>query len=262
MVNFCHRLPKKGLSFVDIEFQKHYTGRLMQIKQLLTSLHPKISEMPFMKELTSGKFQREEILRSEVVELYRALDTRQKIQDIYKKKLAEGLKEGLITKDDLSLMQEVIDDEGETHDHIDHLDMRFKLFVGTDIKRGKFPKKNDELQKINDELVNICKEANLWEIMACHCAIEGWYPDISKMFENEYKKRGFKDDELEIFIAHQGADVEHSDAQYAILEKNYSKLDPSRIEKMVKRTFGTSKGYEKMKLEFAKSGKPLNQFFN
>ena len=44
--------------------------------------------------------------------------------------------------------------------------------------------------------------------MACHCAIEGWYPDISKMFENEYKKRGFKDDELEIFIAHQGADVD------------------------------------------------------
>ena len=140
MVNFCHRLPKKGLSFVDIEFQKHYIGHLMQIKQLLTSLHPKISEMPFMKELTSGKFQREEILRSEVVELYRALDTRQKIQDIYKK-LAEGLKEGLITKDDLSLMQEVIDDEGETHDHIDHLDMRFKLFVGTDIKRGNFKKK-------------------------------------------------------------------------------------------------------------------------
>ena len=59
----------------------------MKIKQLLTSLHPKISEMAFMSQLTSGKFQREEILRSEVVELYRALDTRQKIQDIYKKKL-------------------------------------------------------------------------------------------------------------------------------------------------------------------------------
>ena len=42
----------------------------MQIKQLLTSLHPKIHEMAFMSELTSGKFQREEILRSEVVELY------------------------------------------------------------------------------------------------------------------------------------------------------------------------------------------------
>ena len=234
----------------------------MQIKQLLTSLHPKINEMAFMSELTSGKFQREEILRSEVVELYRALDTRQKIQDIYKEKLSDGLKEGIITNEDLSVMQEVIDDEGETDDHIDHLDMRFKLFVGTGIGRGKFPKHNDELQKINDEWVNICKEANLWEIMACHCAIEGWYPAVSTMFETEYRKRGFTDKELEIFIAHQGADVEHSDAQYAILDKNYDKLDPAKIEQMVKRTFETSKAYEQMKLTLATSDKPLDQFFS
>ena len=57
----------------------------MQIKELLTSLHPKINDMPFMSELVSGKFEREEVLRSEVVELYRALDTRQKIQDILTK---------------------------------------------------------------------------------------------------------------------------------------------------------------------------------
>ena len=111
----------------------------MKIKQLLTSLHPKINEMAFMSELTSGKFERR-ILRSEVVELYRALDTRHKIQDIYKK-LDDGLKENLIQKDDLALMTEVIDDEGETHDHIDHLDMRFKLFTGTDIKREISKKK-------------------------------------------------------------------------------------------------------------------------
>ena len=235
----------------------------MSVRELLVSLHPKVNEMAFMKELTSGKFQkREEILRSEVVELYRALDTRQRIQDIYKKKLSEGLAQGLISDKDLSIMKEVIDDEGETHDHIDHLDMRFKLFVGTDIKRGKFPKSNDELQKINDEWVNICKEANLWEIMACHCAIEGWYPDISKLFETEYKKRGFNNDELEIFIAHQGADIEHSEAQYDILERNSSKMDLSKIQEMVKRTFATSKAYEQMKLKFASSDKPLNHFFN
>ncbi len=233
----------------------------MQIKELLTSLHPKIKDMAFMSELVSGKFKRDEVLRSEVVELYRALDTRQKIQDIYKAKLKEGIEQGLISKEDLEVMQEVIDDEGETADHIDHLDMRFKLFVGTNIKRGKFPKKNEELQKINDEWVNICKEANIWEIMACHCAIEGWYPAISEMFEKEYKKRGFTEEELEIFIAHQGADVEHSEAQYSILEKNFSKIDPARIKHMVERTFRTSKGYEKMKLEFAKSEKPLDQFF-
>ena len=110
----------------------------MQIKQLLTSLHPKIHEMAFMSELTSGKFQREEILRSEVVELYRALDTRQKIQDIYKAKLAEGLKGGLITDEDLSVMNEVIDDEGETHDHIDHLDMRFNYLLEQVLREENF----------------------------------------------------------------------------------------------------------------------------
>ena len=41
--------------------------------------------------------------------------------------------------------------------------------------------------------------------MACHCAIEGWYPAISEMFENT--KRGFTDEELEIFTI--TADVEH-----------------------------------------------------
>ena len=57
----------------------------MKIKQLLTSLHPKINEMAFMSELTSGKFEREEILRSEVVELYRIRYKTQKFK-IYTKK--------------------------------------------------------------------------------------------------------------------------------------------------------------------------------
>ena len=82
------------------------------------------------------------------------------------------------------------------------------------------------------------------------------------MFETEYRKRGFTDKELEIFIAHQGADVEHSDAQYAILDKNYDILDPAKIEQMVKRTFETSKAYEQMKLKLATSDKPLDQFFS
>ena len=158
----------------------------MQIKELLTSLHPKVNDMAFMKELVSGKFEREEVLRSEVVELYRALDTRQKIQDIYKAKLNEGIQQGLISKEDLDVMQEVIDDEGETEDHIDHLDMRFKLFVGTNVKRGKFPKKNEELQKINDEWVNTVKRPIFGKYH--HCAIEGWYPAISEMFEKNTKK--------------------------------------------------------------------------
>ena len=41
-----------------------------------------------------------------------------------------------------------------------------------------------------------------------------------------------------------------------------SKMDLSKIQEMVKRTFATSKAYEQMKLKFASSDKPLNHFFN
>ena len=232
----------------------------MRIKSLLINHHPKISEMAFMSELQKGNFNREEILRSEIVELYRALNTREKIQNIYKEKLSKAYKDGLIAEKDYALMNEVIEDEGETEDHIDHLDMRFKLFNGTDVKRGRLPKFNDTLDRINNDWIQICRESNIFEIMSCHCAIEGWYPKISVFFENEYKKRGFTHEELEIFIAHQGADVEHSEAQYKILEDNFSKINENSINTMVKRTFDTSKGYEEMKLKFAKLNEPLSSF--
>lgn len=230
----------------------------MTIKNILVSHHPKISDMAFMKELQSGKFGREEILKSEIVELYRALNTREKIQNIYKEKLKDGHDKGLIDDQQLSLMTEVIDDEGETEDHIDHLDMRFKLFKGTEVKRGTFPTFNEELEKINNEWMNICKESSLFALMSCTCAIEGWYPAISKFFESEYKKRGFTEEELEIFIAHQGADVEHSEAQYQILERNMSNINLDELNSMVKRTFSTSRGYEKMKLKYANLDQPLS----
>ena len=44
--------------------------------------------------------------------------------------------------------------------------------------------------------------------------------------------------------------------------KNYSKLDPAKIEQMVKRTFNTSRAYEEMKLKFANLDKPINNFFS
>ena len=158
-------------------------------------------------------------------------------------------------------MTEVIDDEGETEEHIDHLDMRFKLFNGTEIKRGYFPKFNDELQKINDEWMSICKESDLFTLMSCTAAIEGWYPNISIFFEKEYSKRGFNKDELEIFIAHQDADVHHSESQNNILIKNIDKIDLNIVDEMVIRTFNTSKAYDKMKLEFANQNSEISSYF-
>ena len=234
---------------------------MSEIIKLINSKFPKIDEMPFLSAIRDGNFGRKEILNSEVVELYRALNTREKIQNIYKDKCKEAETKKIISTSDLNVMTEIIDDEGETEDHIDHLDMRFKLFNGTVIQRGYFPKFNEELEKINNEGMSICTESDLFTLMSCTAAIEGWYPDISVFFEKEYSKRGFNKDELEIFIAHQDADVHHSEAQNNILIKNQDKIDLNLIDKMVTRTFNTSKAYDQMKLNFANQENTIESYF-
>ncbi len=234
---------------------------MSKIIELIKSKYPEINEMPFLAAISEGKFDRKKILNSEVVELYRALNTREKIQNIYKEKLLEANKLNLVSKEQLAIMEEVIDDEGETDDHMDHLDMRFKLFHETEIKRGYWPIYNDELEKVNNEWVSICKESSIFTLMCCTAAIEGWYPKISEFFEKEYLKRGFNNDELELFIAHQGADVEHSEAQYQILIDNEKIINFEEVDTMVTRTFNTSREYDRIKLLFANEDKNISSYF-
>jgi len=229
------------------------------VKEVIRAQFPTIDEMPFCAALRDGKFDRAAILRAEIVELYRALYTRHSIQDSYKEKLQEALQAGIIETKDVDTMEEVIDDEGETEDHIDHLDMRFKLFVGTPVSRATDMRHNDKLEAINQEWMTICKEADLLTMMSFTAAIEDWYAPLSEFFENEYRKRGFSDDELELFIVHKGADIEHSEAQFDILERNKHHMDLDKIAAMVRRTFGTSKAYDGMKLELAESSADLSE---
>ena len=109
---------------------------MSSVREIIQSSYPTIDEMPFCAALRDGRFSREEILRSEIVELLRATDTRAKIQEMYKQKLREAESKNIISTDDLDLMVDVIDDEGETEDHIDHIDMRYKLFVGTEVDQN------------------------------------------------------------------------------------------------------------------------------
>jgi hypothetical protein len=221
------------------------------VREIIQSCYPSIDEMPFCAALRDGRFEREEILRSETVELIRATNTRGLIQEMYKQKLREAESDDVISSDDLSLMESVIDDEGETDDHIDHLDMRYKLFVGTDIGLQSKLKTNPAVDAINDEWMSICRESDLFSLMALTAAIEDWYAPLSEFFEDEYRKRGFSDEELELFIVHKGADIDHSNAQFDILERRAGKLDPDALREIVSRTFVTSKNYDAEKLKLA-----------
>jgi len=227
------------------------------IKEIIRSAYPTTDEMEFCAGLRDGKFDRADILRAEIVELYRALNTRGMIQDIYKEKLREANEKGVIKDGELSTMEEVIDDEGETEEHMDHLDMRFKLFVGTVVDRSTWPVFNQDLEDINNEWMTICKETDLFTLMSVTAGIEDWYSPTSKFFEDEYRKRGFNTEELELFIAHQDADIEHSEAQFDILERNIDRIDVPKVKAMLKRTFDTSRAYDRMKRVLAESDASL-----
>jgi len=223
------------------------------IKDLVRAQYPKTHEMPFCHALKSGRFDRAEILRSEIVELYRALNTRGKIQEIYKQKLRAARSEGVMSATEVAHIEEIIDDEGETEDHIDHLDMRFKLFVGTVISRKARLRHDPGLQAINDEWMSVCHDASLFELMALTAAIEDWYAPVSAFFEEEYRRRGFSEEELELFIVHKDADVDHSEAQFDVLERNRHRFDEKKMVAMLTRTFNTSRAYDAAKLRLAAS---------
>ena len=226
---------------------------MTDIRTLIKDSYPKLDDLPFCKALSDGRFGREEILRAEIVELYRALNTRHKIQSYYKDKLAAAVEAGVIKGSDFDLMEEVIDDEGETEEHIDHLDMRFKLFAGTPVSRAATLKFNEELDAINNEWMDICRDSNLFEMMAFTAGIEDWYAPLSAFFEEEYRKRGFSEDELELFIVHKEADVDHSEAQFDILERCRDRFSVNDVKNMLDRTFATSKGYDTQKLVLAET---------
>lgn len=232
---------------------------MQTIKELIRSTYPKMSEMPFCAALQAGRFGREEIRRAEIVELYRALDTRGKIQEIYKKKLRAARADGVLSTKEVDHIESIIDDEGETEEHIDHLDMRFKLFVGTPVSRKTKMKFDKDLQAINDEWTTICDEIDLFALMALTAGIEDWYAPLSAFFEEQYRKRGFSDDELELFIVHKAADLDHSEAQFEVLDKNMRHIDVERLRATLKRTFDTSRGYDTAKLRLAESNCKLSE---
>ncbi|MBM3505707.1 MAG: hypothetical protein FJX65_17805 [Alphaproteobacteria bacterium] len=231
---------------------------MTSIVEIVQSCYPTIEQMPFCKALREGRFGRQEILRAEIVELYRALKTRSEIQENYKEKLRDALTQGMIKQSDLDTMFDVIDDEGETEGHIDHLDMRFKLFTGTRVSRKSPLRFNADLDAINRAWMDICKESDLLTLMTITAAIEDWYAPLSAFFEVEYRKRGFSDDELELFIVHKEADLDHSTAQFEMIDRFLPRLDAGRLRTMVERTFVTSKGYDAMKLRLAEATCSLN----
>lgn len=226
----------------------------------LRALYPTRQELPFCAALEAGDVDRPGVLRAEAVEFYRAINTRGRLHAGYVDKARAACDAGRLSQRDVDLIEDLLADEGETEDHIDHVDMCYKLYRHTPVDRGVLPRHDATIESINRQWMEICDEADIFELIAIMGAIEDWYAPMSEFFEVEYRSRGFGDDELEIFIVHKDADVEHSTIQFELLER--SDCDSTAVLDMVRRTFVTSRAYDASKLRLARSGFSLSELFD
>jgi len=188
------------------------------------------------------------VLEAEVVELYRALRTRDRVHGAYARALDAARREGVLSASDLRTLNAVLEDEGQTDEHADHLDLRLQVFASRGWSRDIRLPEDGELERINAAWLAIAEEANAFELIAIHAAIEAWYVPIAGFFEAQYLGRGFTPFEVETYAIHKDADQWHSSAAFVVLGKHAGAFDLDGIVGAVRRTFRTVRAYDQAKL--------------
>ena len=224
------------------------------IRDTFSGYYPLIERMPFGAALRHGHFDKEALLRAEVVEIYRALRVRDRIKRACESKISLAVEMGTLSRSGAATIRGVVEDEGETADHIDHLDMRFKLFRSLGITRDVTLRPNRRLDEINAEYVRLIETADVFQVIGINAAMEDWYAPVSGFFEEQYLRRGFSVEEVETYTVHKGVDVWHAGAGFEVLAEHRDAFDIERVADAVQRVFATSVAYDTMKLELAQAG--------
>lgn len=227
---------------------------MTQLRDALASLYPSIAQMPFCAALLQGRFDKDAVLRAEVVEIYRALLVRERVKRACESKIASAVAAGALSLAGARTMRTVVEDEGQTDDHIDHLDMRLKLFQSLGDTRNIKLVPNRQLDEINAAYVAVIEAADAFQVIGINAAMEDWYAPIAAFFEEQHLRRGFTIDEVETYTVHKAADVWHSSAGFRVLADHQAAFDVGHVADAVRRVFATSLAYDGMKLELAQGG--------
>ncbi len=227
---------------------------MKKIRAALSRHYPSLEQLPFCAALREGLFDKHAVLRAEVVELYRALRVRDRIKQAFDAKIALAVGSNTLSTSGAATIRGVVEDEGETEEHIDHLDMRLKLFQSVGVTRRAALRPNARLDEINEDYVAIVEASDVFQVIGIHAAIEDWYAPVSAFFEKQYLLRGFSADEVETYTVHKAADVWHSSAGFEVLADHRDRFDIEVVADAVGRMFATSLAYDAMKLELARAG--------
>lgn len=231
---------------------------MTDVRARLRALYPTRADFPYCMALEGGEFDRDAILCAEVVELYRALLTRDAVKEDYQRKVRAACNLGVLSEQDAHAIGTVIDDEGSTDEHADHLDIRLQLFSTFHLPVRPTLRPDAALDLVNARYLASVRDADVFGVVAIHAAIEDWYVPLAGFFRREYLRRGFSAHEVETYEVHESADVWHSGAGFAVLERHVDALDWNGIERAVRAVFSTAVAYDTSKLRFA-TGRRLDE---
>lgn len=223
------------------------------IRLYLASFYPTMVQMPFCSYLLDGELTKQQTLCAEVVELYRAFNTRDVIKSIYLGKVEAAGQDGELARHEVEIISGVVHDEGETLEHVDHLDMRLQLFSSVGLTRSTVLRPNATLDRINHEWVAVVAEASVFTAIALFAAIEDWYTGIAGLYADEYLRRGYSPYEIQTYSEHNRIEPTHSSLQMDVLAAHAESLQPVVVAPALTRVFRTSIGYDYMKLHWALS---------
>lgn len=223
------------------------------IRETFSRYYPPIDRMPFCAALLQGHFDKDAVLRAEVVEIYRALRVRERIKRACEAKISLAVESGTLSRSGAATIRGVVEDEGETADHIDHLDMRFKLFRSLGITREVTLRPNRRLDEINADYVRVIESADVFQVIGINAAMEDWYAPVSGFFEEQHLRRGFSLEEVETYTVHKAVDVWHAGAGFKVLSEHRDRFEMEHIADALQRVFATSLAYDTMKLELAQT---------
>ncbi len=233
---------------------------MSEIRERLRRYYPSLETMPYCAALARGEFDRAAVLRAEVVELYRALHTRARAKAAYAGRLAEALSRGELDDSDVRRITGVIEDEEETHEHADHLDLRLQIFASAGWSRAVRLRPQEELDAINAEWLGVLEGSGAMELIAVHAALEDWYAPVAGFFEEQYLRRELSPREVETYQVHREADVWHGAAGFEVLERRAGSWAVERVVDAVARTFETALAYDAAKVTFARRSGGLGEF--
>ncbi|MGH9560198.1 MAG: iron-containing redox enzyme family protein, partial [Terracidiphilus sp.] len=201
-----------------------YQTDARMLRETAKGVAPAYKSLRYYGSLFRGEFSKEDTMKAHLQDLARSVGC-QGLRQIQLLALDEFCGEHVVDPVDHEHLREAIEDELPGDERPSHWDVRLQMFEGLGFAKHSLMSVTP-LQPAN-EATSLFRDVftlSLLEMTAAVGSIELWYvPLASRLFEC-YRKLGYSDYQLATYSLHATADIGHSSAALAFVDK-YSAPD-------------------------------------